>query len=233
MKRCGGQQQAAVVGHKKFAQSGDVVPVADLLTKDLAQILKHDEQGSATPSILFADCGYQRVGNLGVFFFGFYLREQLRPQRFVFEDLLQYPAHADQEIGERQRPVRFLWKPDDHDTRAERLVRLNGVFNAREQVSLADPARTDEQQVAFRLPVHRTTQGFDGVVEQVFARNAGLAQAIRVGYAGSVQADVRIEGWLRHSISSTTISGRRWRSRRTPPRPRRCRSRSPDRALAG
>ena len=233
MQGCGGQQQAAVVGHKKFAQGGNIALVADLPGKDLAQVFEHDDQCPATPAILFADCGHQRVGNLGVFFFGLYLGEQLRPQRFVFEDLLQYPAHANQEIGERQRPVRFLWEPDDHDTRAERLVRLNGIFNAREQVGLADPARTDEQQVAFRLPVHRTTQGFDGVVEQVFARNAGVAQALRAGHAGSVQADVRIEGWLRHSISSTTISGRRWRSRRPLPRSRRCRSRSLGRAIAG
>ena len=137
-------------------------------------------------AVLFSDCGYQRVGDLGVVIFGLYLGEQLRPQRLIFEDLLQYPAQADQEIGEGQRPVRFLWEPDDHDTRAEHLVRLNGVFNAREQVSLADSARTDEQQVAFRLPIHRTTQGFDGVVEQVFTRNAGMADALRAGHAGAV-----------------------------------------------
>ena len=144
MQRCGGQQQAAVVGHEKFAQGGDIALVADLPGKDLAQIFEHDEQGSATPAILFADCGYQRVGNLGVVFFGLYCGEQLRPQRLVFKDFLQYPAHADQEIGEGQRSVRFLWEPDDYNTCAQRFVGLNGVFNAREQVSLADPARTDE-----------------------------------------------------------------------------------------
>ena len=36
MKRCGGQQQAAVVGHEKFAQGGNIALVADLPGKDLA-----------------------------------------------------------------------------------------------------------------------------------------------------------------------------------------------------
>ena len=209
VQRCGGHQQAAVVGHEKLAQSGDVVLVADLPAKDLAQVLEHDEQCSASPAILFADCGHQRVGDPGVVFLGLHRGEQLRPQRFVFEDILQHPAHADQEIGEGQRPVRFLREPDDHDTCAERFVRLNDVFDAREQVGLADPARTDEQQVVLRLPAHRAAQGFDGIVEQVLTGNAGVAQALRAGHAGSIQADVRIEGRFRHGTSSTTISVRR------------------------
>ena len=132
MQGCGGQQQAAIVGHEELAQGGNIALVADLPGKDLAQVFEHDEQGSATPSILFADCGHQRIGNLGVVVFGFYLGEQLHPQRFVFEDFFQYPADADQEIGEGQRPVRFLREPDDYDTCAQRFVGLNGVFYARE-----------------------------------------------------------------------------------------------------
>ena len=183
MKRCGGQQQAAVVGHEKFAQGGNIALVTNLPGKDLAQVFEHDKQGSASPAILFADCGHQHVSNLGVVFFGLYRGEQLCPQRFVFKNLLQYPTHADQEVSEGQRPVRFLREPDDYNTCAQRFVGLNGVFNAREQVSLADPARTDEQQMVLRLPAHRTTQGFDGIVEQVFTRDAGVAQALRAGHA--------------------------------------------------
>ena len=233
VQRCGGQQQTAIVGHEKLAQRGDVVPVADLPTQDLAQVLEHDEQRPATPAILFSDCRHHRVGDPGVVFFGLHRSEQLSPQRFVFEDILQYPAHADQEIGEGQRPVGLLREPDDHDACAERFVGMNGVFDARKQVGLADAAWTDEQEVLLRLPAHRTTQGFDGVVEQVFTRNAGIAQALRAGHPGSVQADIRREGRFRHGVSSTTISARRWRSRRSPLRPRRCRNRSPGRATTG
>ena len=126
------------------------------------------------------------------------------------------PHMPSQEVGEGQRPVRFLREADDHDPCVERFVRPNGVFDAREQVGLADAPRADEQQVVLRLPARRATQGFDGVVEQVSARDAGMAQALRAGHAGSVQADIRGEGGLRHGTSSTTISARRWRSRRFP-----------------
>ena len=40
--RRSGQQQAAVVGHEKLAESSDVVPVAELPAEDLAQVLQHD-----------------------------------------------------------------------------------------------------------------------------------------------------------------------------------------------
>ena len=121
--------------------------VADLPAKYLAQVLEHDQQCPATPAILFAYGGYQRVGDPGVVLFGLHLTVQLRPQRLVFKDLLQYSAHADQEVGEGQRPIRFLRKADDHDSCCKRRVRLNGVLDAREQVGLANSARADEQQM--------------------------------------------------------------------------------------
>ena len=77
VQRRGGHQQAAVVGHEELAQSGDVVLVADLPAKDLAQVFDHDEQRPATPAILFADCGHQRVGDLGVVFLGLHGGVQL------------------------------------------------------------------------------------------------------------------------------------------------------------
>ena len=232
VKRRGRQQQATVVRHEKLAQGSDVILVADLPGQDLAQVLEHDEQGSAVPAILFSNCGHQRVGDLRVVFFGLHRCEQLRPPPLVLEEFLEYSAHADQEVGEGERPVRFFREANDHDVLAQRFVRLNGVFNAREQVGLADPARTDEQQVVLRFPAHRTTHGFDGVVEQVFTRDARVSQALRARHAGAIQADIRMEGRFRHGVSSTTISALRWRNRRAPPRPRRCRSRFPGRAAA-
>ena len=49
--------------------------------------------------------GTYRVGHSGVVVLGLHPGEQLRPERFVLEDIFQYPAQTDQEIGEGQRLV--------------------------------------------------------------------------------------------------------------------------------
>ena len=94
----GGEQQAAVVRHEELAKSRDVVLLlllSELPGKNLAQVLKHYEEGPATPTVLFAECGYQRIDDLRVVFLGLYRGEQIRPPWFIIEDLLQYLAHAD------------------------------------------------------------------------------------------------------------------------------------------
>ena len=105
VQRCGGQQQATIVAHQEFAQGCGVVLVADLPAEYLAQVLEHDQHCPAAPAILLAYRRYQRVSDPGVVLFGLHLGVQLRPQRLVFKGLLQYSAHADQEVGEGQRPI--------------------------------------------------------------------------------------------------------------------------------
>ena len=68
MQRCGGQQEATVVGHEKLAQRGDVILVAYLPGKDLAEVFQHDEQSAIALAIPLANFGYQRVDHLRVIF---------------------------------------------------------------------------------------------------------------------------------------------------------------------
>ena len=204
VERRGGDQRAAVVSHEELAERSDVGPAADLPGQDLAQVLEHDEQGTAAPAILSADNGHQDVRDPRVVLFGLHRGEQLRPPRFVLEGLLQYPAHPDQEVGEGEGPVRLLRKPDDHDARTERFVGPDSVLDAREEVGLADAARADEEEVVLRLPAHRSAHRFDGVVDQVLTRDGGAAKALRAGHPGAVEADTRLSGQFRHGTSSTT-----------------------------
>ena len=81
-------------------------------------------------AVLLPDCGHQRVSHPRVVVLGLYFSEEFRPARLVFEDIAQYPAESNEEVGERKGPVRFLREPGDHNLFAEGLVGPDDVFDA-------------------------------------------------------------------------------------------------------
>ena len=58
VQRSCGDKQASVVCHKKLAQRGKIILVANLPREQLAKVLKHDQDCPIALAILSADCGY-------------------------------------------------------------------------------------------------------------------------------------------------------------------------------